>query len=480
LHSRSAYREDFQNRSEAMQPSATEQGDEKEAVTTTPRKQYLYQIENPAVPNRVARFLEAFESILRHTNYGALLDMYARTHTRCGRCASSCQVYQATGDPKDIPCYRTTQILKIYQRYFTFGGWIKGLALGNGYLKDSEIDELIDSVYRCTACGRCTQDCPMGIDHALVTHLGRYILSEMRLAPKALQVSTRAQLEGESGNTSAVPLPALLGNLEFISEEIEEEKGIKIEFPVDKEGVEYVFFAPVSDYLMEAETLMGNAFVLHACGEGDNWTIGSKNYDAINYGLFYSDWILERNIKRLVGEVRRLRGRTILIGECGHASRTARQFVPVFGGDDPPPIVNCVELAHRKFKEGKLRFDPEVVKERVTYHDPCNIARSGWIVDQPRELLRAVAKNYVEISPSGRRNFCCGGGGGTVSIDEMHDFRMEVIGKKKAEQLRATGADIVIAPCANCKKQLREIIDHYSLPMQVMGLHDLLYRAIVL
>jgi Fe-S oxidoreductase len=249
---------------------------------------------------------------------------------------------------------------------------------------------------------------------------------------------------------------------------------------VDREGVEYVFFGPVSDYLMEAETLMGNAAVLHASGEGDNWTIGSKNYDAINYGLFYSDWILERNIKRLVGEVRRLKGRTILIGECGHASRTAKQFVPVFGGQDVPRVVNCVELAHQKFKEGKLRFDPDVVKERVTYHDPCNLARSGWIVDQPRELLKAIARDYVEMTPAGTRNYCCGGGGGTVSIAEMHDFRMEVIGKTKAEQLKATGADIVVAPCANCKKQLREVIEHYELPMQVMGLHDIMYRAIIL
>ena len=444
------------------------------------RKKRLYQIENSNVPNRVERFLKTFESILRHTNYKALFDLYARSHTKCGRCASTCQVYQATGDPKDIPCYRTTTLLNIYQRYFTFGGWVKGLIVGDGFLRESDIDDLIDSLYRCTACRRCTLVCPMGFDHALITHVGRYILSEMGLSPKALQVSVRAQLEGETGNTSAVPLPALKSNLEFLAEEIEDEKGIKIEFPIDKHGVEYVFFCPVSDYLMEAETLMGNALVLHAAGEGDNWTIGSNNYDAINYGLFYNDWILERNITRLVEEVRKLGGRTILIGECGHASRSAKQFVPSFCGKNAPSVINCVELAYRKFKEGKLRLNPNAIEERVTYHDPCNIARSGWIVDQPRELLKAISKDYVEMTHAGAENYCCGGGGGTVSIDEMHDFRMEVIGKAKAEQLKATGADIVVAPCANCKKQLREIIDHYDLPMRLAGLHDLLYQAVVL
>jgi len=440
----------------------------------------FYHVEKPDASERVERFLAAFEAILRHTNYRGLLDMYARSHTRCGRCAKTCQVYQATGDPRDIPCYRTSMIINIYKRYFTMGGWVKGFLSGDGYLTDSDIDEMMEGFYRCTACRRCSLECPMGIDHALVTHLGRYILSEMRLPPKALQVSVRAQLEGENGNTSSVPLAALKNNLEFLSEEIKDEKGIEVEFPLDKENVEYAFFCPVSDYLMEAETLMGNALVLHACGEGGNWTIGSKNYDAINYGLFYNDWILERNIRRLVEEVRRLGARTILIGECGHASRAAKQFIPAFAGKDAPAVVNCVEFAWRKFKEGKLRFDPGAIKEKVTYHDPCNIARSGWIVDQPRELLKAMAKDYVEMTPSGRENYCCGGGGGTVSIAEMQKFRMEVIGKTKAEQLKATGAEIVVAPCANCKKQLREVIDHYKLPMEVKGLHDLMFRAIQL
>lgn len=441
---------------------------------------YLYQIEELDMPDRVGRFLRAFEAILRHTNYGALLDMYAHAHTKCGRCACTCQVYQASKDPHDVPCYRTNLLLKVYQRHFTFGGWLKGMALSNRQMTESDLDQMIDSFYRCTACRRCTMECPLGIDHALITHLGRYILSEVGLAPKALRMSSRAQLEGKTGNTSSVPLPALKSSLGFLSEEIEEEKGIKVEFPLDKEGVEYIFFCPVSDYLMEAETLMGNALIMHAMGEGDNWTIGSGNYDAINYGLFYSDWILERNIRRLLDETRRLKARTILIGECGHASRSAKHFVPVFGGPDTPKVVNCVELAWRKFKQGHLRLRRGVIEERVTYHDPCNIARSGWIVDQPRDLLRLIAKDFVEMAPGGSGNYCCGGGGGTVSISEMHDFRMEVIGKIKAEQLKATGAEMVVAPCANCKKQLRELIEHYQLPMRVVGLHDLLYKAVIL
>jgi Fe-S oxidoreductase len=52
-------------------------------------------------------------------------------------------------------------------------------------------------------------------------------------------------------------------------------------------------------------------------------------------------------------------------------------------------------------------------------------------------------------------------------------------GKVKAEQIRATGARYCIAPCANCKKQLRELMEDQEVDCEIVGLHDLLYKAIV-
>ena len=49
----------------------------------------------------------------------------------------------------------------------------------------------------------------------------------------------------------------------------------------------------------------------------------------------------------------------------------------------------------------------------------------------------------------------------------------------KAEQIRATGAKYCVAPCANCKKQLRELMEDHGIDCQIVGLHDLLYKAIV-
>ena len=272
----------------------------------------------------------------------------------------------ATGDSRDIPCYRTSLLLDTYKRYFTIGGWWKSRLASDFELTEETIDEMLDQFYRCTACRRCALECPLGIDHGLLVHLGRYILSMAGIAPKALQVSVREQLEGATRNTSKVPRPALLSTLAFLAEEMEELLGMPLEFPVDRPGRDFVFFCAVSDYLMEPDTLMGNAAVLYAAGDWDRWTIGGQYFDAINYGLFYSDWHLERIIRQLVAEVRRLEGRSILVGECGHASRTAREFVPVFAGAAAYPVRNFMEYTAPRARSlalfSALRDNPTTVR----------------------------------------------------------------------------------------------------------------------
>jgi Fe-S oxidoreductase len=227
---------------------------------------------------------------------------------------------------------------------------------------------------------------------------------------------------------------------------------------------------------MEADTLMGNAAVMHVTN--GSWTIGTGNYDGINYGLFYSDRMMERIVNNVIAETRRLKGRKILVGECGHATRSA-WYVPAFGGPDAPPVVNCLEYAWEMLEAGRIPLKDEKIMERVTYHDPCNIARSGRIIEQPREILKAICADFVEMTPNRTENYCCGGGGGTVSIDEIRAFRTGPLGRRKAEQVRATGAHYLVSPCANCKKQLAELCEDNDLDdVEVVGVHDLLLKVI--
>jgi len=446
-------------------------------VNVATETKYGYFVEKKAleVTDRPRKFLEAFAAVLEHGSYGIALDTYSRLTAKCARCAGTCQLYETTRQDEHIPCHRSELLLKVYRRYFTRSGVTKARLFGGFELTDDYLDEMATAFYQCTACRRCKSACPIGIDHGLITHLARWLLAEIHVIPKALVVSVREQLEGV-GNTSAIPVAALRDTCEFLEEELKDQTGLDIKFPFDVEGAEYVFFPAVSDYLLEADTLMGNAAVLHLAGA--SWTIGTGNYDGINYGLFYSDRIMERIIANVLAEVKRLKAKKILIGECGHATRSA-WFIPTFSRDERPEVVHCVQFAARALREGKLPLKKEKIKGRVTYHDPCNIARAGKITEEPRELLEAICEEYVDMTPNRTENLCCGGGSGLVSIDETREFRTKQMGKAKADQIRATGAEYVVAPCANCKKQLAEVCEDNGLEkVQIIGLHDLLLKVI--
>jgi hypothetical protein len=220
--------------------------------------------------------------------------------------------------------------------------------------------------------------------------------------------------------------------------------GVDAKFPFDVAG-SGTSSPAVSDYLLEADTLMGNAAVLHVTG--GSWTIGTQNFDGINYGLFYSDRMLERIIGNVLKEARRLNARKILVGECGHATRAA-WYAATYGGADAPEVVHCMQYAHRMLEAGRLKLKPEKITERVTYHDPCNIARVGRITEEPREILKAICSDFVEMTLTPEH---CGGSG-TVSIDEIRSFgpRWGVGRERPGRQGRAGGS-----PCANCKAAAR-------------------------
>jgi Fe-S oxidoreductase len=440
-------------------------------------KKYSYYVEDKALAlaDRPKRFLEAFAAVLDHGSYGVALDAYSKICARCTRCASSCQLFYATDDTRDIPIHRTDLLLRVYRRYFTQAGLTKARLFGGFELTDEYLDEMAEEYYRCTACRRCKSSCPLGIDHGLVTHLSRWLLAEVGIIPKALVAAVREQLDGV-GNTSAIPVPALKDTCEFLEEELKEQTNLDIKFPFDVEGAEYIFFPAVSDYLLEADTLMGNAAVMHVTG--GSWTIGTGNFDGINYGLFYSDRMMQRIVSNLVAEARRLKAKKILIGECGHATKSA-WFVPTFAGLDGPPVVHCMQYAAQMLREGKLPLKREKIPGRVTYHDPCNIARGGQIIEEPREILKAICEDFVDMTPNRTENYCCGGGSGLVSLDEIREFRTLELGKRKAEQIRESGAKLIVAPCANCKKQLREVCEDNELEgVEITGLHDLLLKVI--
>jgi Fe-S oxidoreductase len=99
--------------------------------------------------------------------------------------------------------------------------------------------------------------------------------------------------------------------------------------------------------------------------------------------------------------------------------------------------LTSVELIADYIKSNRIKVEKGSLKQRVTLHDPCNLVRNGGIVDPQRYVLNMIAADFVEMTPHGIDNYCCGGGGGQLAMSEYNERRM-AIGERKAEQIRNT------------------------------------------
>ncbi len=100
-------------------------------------------------------------------------------------------------------------------------------------------------------------------------------------------------------------------------------------------------------------------------------------------------------------------------------------------------------------------------------------------MEEPRIVIRAAVDNFVEMEHNREESFCCGGGGGALAMPEFSERRIAA-GKIKADEIRATGANVVLQSCHNCTDQLKEIVEHYHIDAKVMNLAELLAPALVL
>jgi Fe-S oxidoreductase len=213
---------------------------------------------------------------------------------------------------------------------------------------------------------------------------------------------------------------------------------------------------------------------------GEDWTVSTESWDVTNYALFSGDDDAARVIAgNLEQAVNHLGADVLVMAECGHGFRSQRWEGENWVGHRYPfPIISFVELQAQYIREGRIKLDPTVNDQRVTYHDPCNQVRQGGIIEEPRYILHRTVMDFVEMEPHGVENYCCGGGGGMLSMSEFAQDRIAA-GGVKAGQIKATGAKIVATSCHNCLDQLMEVNKHYKLGVKVQNLSELVANAIV-
>jgi CheY-like chemotaxis protein len=229
----------------------------------------------------------------------------------------------------------------------------------------------------------------------------------------------------------------------------------------------------------DPRTIAEAAKIFHAAGE--KWTMASEGWDMTNFGLFSGDDDLGGSVaQRLYEKVIELRGKRLVMSECGHGYRSSRCEGPNWAKFDVPfEMESSVSTMLRYIKEGRIKVDKSRNSKPVTFHDSCNNARSCGLFEEPRELLRLVCTDFHEMYPNRAENYCCTGGGGAMSMSEYTPQRLKS-GVVKANQLKETGAEVVVTSCHNCVDGLTDVIRHYELGMEVTQLVNLVANALVI
>jgi len=433
----------------------------------------ITEIPTPPERETVIKAIEAIE------NGPRVLRTYMEICAKCGTCAEQCPVYYGAPEKAHNPAQRSDLIRAIYKRQKTLGGRVFGSLAGASDYHDGEIAEWVQRFYECTGCRRCATFCPFGIDNSVITRKGRAIIHKLGLTPQRLLDVTNASLE--TGNTDGCGAEGFKDAVAFLEEEIEEECGLPVRIPVDLVGVDYMYVPPSGDVLVNPEATMAVAKIFHKLGI--SWTMSSRCFDGANYGLFTGDDVaMKAENKRYYEEVKRLGVKHMLCGECGHAYRVFKFMMEKgkWWGELPFTVGNVLPFTAKLIEEGRIKLDKSRNPEPVTYHDPCNFGRSCNIVDEPRTILRAACEDFRDMTPSGTENWCCGGGGGLAAMDDIREYRMTVTGKKKMEQVRDTGAAFVATACANCKRQITQLMEYHKMDVRVGGVHDMVYTSIVM
>jgi Fe-S oxidoreductase len=311
------------------------------------------------------------------------------------------------------------------------------------------------------------------VDNSLISHEIRKIFSqEMGIAPKELHESGTVQ-QLKVGSSTGIA-PKALGNIiSFMEDEIEEKTGKKIKIPVDKEGADILLLHNAGEFIAWPENTEAFAIIFEAAGL--NWTLSSElaGYDAVNYGVWYDDFQFAKIALRHAEIAKELRVKKISVGECGHAHKAMMVIADrVLTGDLNIPRESAIPLLADIVMNNKIKIDPGRNNFPITLHDPCNMVRLMGIVEPQRQILRKICPQFREMEPHGVENYCCGGGSGFAIMQSMNfpDWRSAISGRVKLKQVLETFQDVispdipkyVCAPCSNCKGQIRDLFNYYS------------------
>jgi glycolate oxidase len=355
------------------------------------------------------------------TDYPALNqfadDIYTCNRTRCGFCREECPVYR----------------VKRLETFSSRGRMLVARGMLEGVLEPSaEIQEVMDD---CLMCGYCEARC--ALDNMQIFGAVRQELRKAGFAsPKHERTATKILDEGTlfprpTPFRRAGTTPLYLG-CAYQSKPHEVRTIVSV---LEKVGI---------DPLVSEETCC--SYIVGAVGFEDEF------------------------------EHARARFRQVYGPNLEHEILTVCPTCTATLGDEYGLDVKHVLLA---VAERLQELDLQSLNRRVTYHDPCHLGRMLGITEEPRQILRALGLEVVEMVHHGIFSTCCGGGGGVLDVDR--NLAIEV-SKSRIRDAVAVGVDTIVTACPTCQPTLLRgagrLANELDLFVDVLDLWELLDQAL--
>jgi len=388
-------------------------------------------VRDPLAAQRLARIPESQPqpgvAKITDFNWKQLLNLDACT--KCGRCHEACPA-RAVGaplSPRDV-------ILSL--RDFAQA------TLESGRIPDAaELDVhgkapgqvAMETLWSCRTCMACVEICPVAVEHVpIIVQMRRKLVEDGAMDPlltKTLQtIHKTGNSFGESKRKRGAwskPLPFAVKDARKQPVDVLWFVGDYASFDPRNQKVSQIFASLLHEaqvdfgILYDGESNAGND-VRRVGEEGLYEVLAAANVNAMTQASFKS-----------------------VVTTDPHSFNTIRNEYPDFGGKFE--IEHYTTLAQRLFAEGRLQVT-KPLKYRVTFHDPCHLGRFNKGYDAPRELLKLLGCELIEMGRCKANSFCCGAGGGRIWVPDP-------VGSEKPAQNRIKeaaaipGLEVYVVSC---------------------------------
>ena len=142
-----------------------------------------------------------------------------------------------------------------------------------------------------------------------------------------------------------------------------------------------------------------------------------------------------------------------IVTACPHCFNTLKNEYPSLGGNYQ--VMHHTQFLESLIEDGRLTIEGGKFKgKRITFHDPCFLGRANNVYEAPRELIRKLDAELVEMKNCKRNGLCCGAGGAQMFKEpEKGDKDINV---ERTEQAIETNPQIIATGCPFCNTMMTD------------------------